>query len=136
MGLVSQSFSAKIITGSWCEGWEQGGDAEEPAPSRQMEEEPSSIRLRASSGEEEVLEMASGASQGGFGGWDQADRRPYPRGSGGLGEVKGEKPALSSARQINVREGSVFWLLLSPSAPLCQARVLQGHLDCGKLQMV
>lgn len=39
-----------------------------------------------------------------FGGWDHTNRRPYPKGSCELGRSTGEKPALSSARQNNVRE--------------------------------
>lgn len=74
--------------------------------------------------------MASGASQCVFG-----DRWPYLKGSHELGRSMGEKQALSSAVQNNVREGSDLWLLLSPSAQLCQGRVLWGQLDCGKLQM-
>ena len=79
--------------------------------------------------------MANGAAQCVFGGWAHTDRRPYLKGSHELGRSMGAKLVLSSARQNNVREGSDFWLLLSPSAQLHQARVWWGQLDCGKLQM-
>lgn len=68
--------------------------------------------------------------------WWLGSQTALSQGQPGTGEGNEREMGTELCQQNNVREGSAFRLLPSPSAQSCQARVLWGQLDCGKLLMI